>query len=215
MKKIIFITLSLLFIWWIIFIKFFMMNNNIDIEKIKESIVVIVPQIELNSCGYNTNWIIEDFKESGVWAWFFIDTNWTIQTVNHLVEDDNIKYKVIYKNNEYDAKIISRNKEKDLATIKIITNERVLFPRLIKEGARGWSNEIYSFWVNMNDLSITYNTWTIINKKSKIDNMSNLLEISNNIKQWFSWWPIIDSKWNLIWINYAISNWKKYWINID
>jgi hypothetical protein len=42
--------------------------------------------------------------------------------------------------------------------------------------------------------------------------MSNLLEISNNLKPGFSWWPIINKNWEVIWINYAISQWKSYWI---
>lgn len=216
MKKIIFITLSWLFIWWIIFINFFVMNKSINIEKVKDSIVIIIPENKLISYKNNPIWIFEEYKESWIWAWFFFESNWTIQTVNHLVEDDNIKYKVIYKNIEYDAEILSRNKEKDLAIIKIIANESVIFPRLTNVGRtlghRGGANEIYNFWVDMKDLSITYNTWIIINEKSKLDNMSNLLEISNNLKQGFSWWPIIDSKWNVIWINYAISNGKNYWI---
>lgn len=215
MKKIIFITLSLLFIWWIIFIKFFVMNKSINIEKVKDSIVIIIPETELISYKDNPKWLFEDYVDSWIWAWFIIDSIGTIQTVNHIVENENINYKVIYKNNEYNAKILSRNKEKDLAIIKIIKNESVLFTYLKKEGVNGWTNEIYSFWVDTKNMKIIYNTWIIINEKSKLDNMPNLLEISNDIKQWFSWWPIIDSKWNVIWINYAISNWKKYWININ
>jgi hypothetical protein len=61
-------------------------------------------------------------------------------------------------------------------------------------------------------MTITSNTWVIINKKSKLDNIPNLLEISNNLKPGFSWWPIINNLWKVIWINYAISEWKSYWI---
>ncbi|MDP2090676.1 MAG: serine protease [Candidatus Gracilibacteria bacterium] len=216
MKKIIFITLSGLFIGGIIFINFFVMNKSINIEKVKDSIVIIIPENKLISYKNNPIGIFEEYKESGIGAGFFFESNGTIQTVNHLVEDDNIKYKVIYKNIEYDAEILSRNKEKDLAIIKIIANESVIFPRLTNVGRtlghRGGANEIYNFGVDMKDLSITYNTGIIINEKSKLDNMSNLLEISNNLKQGFSGGPIIDSKGNVIGINYAISNGKNYGI---
>lgn len=189
-----------------------------NIEQIKNSIVIIIPETELISYKNNPKWLFEDVKESWIWAWFFIDSKWTIQTVNHLVEDDKINYKVLYNNKEYNSKIISRNKEKDLATLKIISKENVLFPLLTREGARGWEKlweNVFSFWVNTKNIEIIYNTWTILNRKSKLDKISNLLEISNNIQPGFSGWPIINSKWNVIWINYAISEWKKYWIKIN
>jgi S1-C subfamily serine protease len=62
-------------------------------------------------------------------------------------------------------------------------------------------------------MKIVSNTWIIINKKSKLGSMPNLLQISNSLKPGFSWWPIINSNWKVIWINYAISNWKNYGIN--
>jgi hypothetical protein len=64
-------------------------------------------------------------------------------------------------------------------------------------------------------MQIIYNTWVILNQKSKLNNMSNLLEISNTLKPGFSGWPIINSKWNIIWINYAISQWKNYAIKVS
>lgn len=202
-----------LIIWWIIFINIFLTTKNINLEQIKSSIVIIIPESKLISYKENPDWLFEDYKDSWIWAWFFIDSKWTIQTVNHLVEDDKIKYKVICNNDEYNAIVISRNKEKDLAILKIVSKERILFPHLTKEGVRVWSdNNVTSFWIDTEALEIIYNTWTIINKKSKLDNMSNLLEISNNLKPGFSWWPIINSDWKVIWINYAISGWKNYWI---
>ena len=56
--------------------------------------------------------------------------------------------------------------------------------------------------------------YKIIDKKNKLDNISNLLEISNILKPGFSGGPIIDSKWTVIWLNYAISDWKNYAIDL-
>lgn len=188
-----------------------MKTNKINIEKIKNSIVIIYPENKLIKYNNNPKWIISEYKNSWIWAGFFIHKNWLIQTANHLVENDKIEYNIIYNNKKYKSKIISRNIDKDSAVLKIITDKNQRFPILVKENNELilWES-IYSFWVNINNLDIIYNTWILLNKKSKIDNISNLLEISNTLKPGFSWWPIINSKWKIIWINYAISEWKNY-----
>lgn len=212
-KKVIYL-LIILILAFFIWIKNILnkQNNILDIESIKKSIVIIVPEIELTSYKNNPKWIFDETKTSWIWVWFFIDKYWTIQTVDHIIEDYNINYKVIYKNKKYDTKIIKRNKNKDLAILKIDIDKNGKTPPLFNKEWIIWEN-IYSFWVNTNNLEIIYNTWILINKKSKLENISNLLEISNELKPGFSWWPIINSKWNVIWINYAISNWKNYWID--
>jgi len=209
MKKILLILLTIIIIWWISLIKYFIVENKLDIENIKKSIVIIIPENQLISYRNNPKWIIEDYKESGIWVWFIIDNFWTIQTVNHLVENDKINYKVIYNNIEYEVISFSRDEKADLAKLKIKLDYKGTIPFLKKWNSAD-SHEIYSFWVNTNNLEIIYNTWIILNQKSKLDNMPNLLEISNDLKPGFSWGPIINSKGNVIWINYAISQWKNY-----
>ena len=203
------------FIWWVAFFAFLehKENTTFNIEKIKESIVIIVPKNELISYKNNPEWLFEEYKNSWIWAGFFISKNWNIQTVNHIVENDKIKYTIIYKNKEYDSIVSFRNKEKDLAIINIVSKDNIEITPLIKELNFSETEDIFSFWVDIQNLEIIYNTWTTINKKSKLDNLSNLLEISNTLKPGFSWWPIVNSKWKVIWINYAISEWKNYWIS--
>ena len=206
MNKKIYIFFTFIIIWWILFTKSFLVNNNIN--EIMDSIVIIVPEQKLISYKNNPKWIISKSKNSWIWAWFFISTNWIIQTVNHIVEDDTLNYKVIYNNKEYSSKIISRDRNKDLALLKIEIVNSVPIIAMLPEK----NDKIVSFWVKIENLEIIYNTWIIINTKSKLDNLSNLLEISNKLSPGFSGWPIINSKWNVIWINYAISEWKNYWI---
>ncbi|MDD2871668.1 MAG: serine protease [Candidatus Gracilibacteria bacterium] len=211
MKKFKYITfLILIIIGGIYFIKILNMDKNINIDHIINSIVIIIPENKLESYKNNPNGIFQEYKESGIGAGFFIDSNGTIQTVNHIVEDDKIKYKVIYKNQEYNSEIISRNKEKDLAKLKI--NSKIKFPTISNYNNDYLNGEFYSFGVDTKKLEIIYNTGVILDKKSKLDNMSNLLEISNQLKPGFSGGPIIDSKGNVIGINYAISEGKNYGI---
>ena len=202
------------FIWWIVFFAFLSQNKNeeMNIEKIKESIVIIVPENEFISYKNNPEWLFEEYKNSWIWAGFFISKEWLIQTVNHIIENDKINYKIIYNDTEYNSQIIYRDIEQDMAILKIESKESLEIVPLVKTLNVNESEVIYSFWVDIKNLKIIYNTWTLINKKSNLDNLSNLLEISNTLEPGFSWWPIINYKWKVIWINYAISEWKKYWI---
>ena len=212
MKYIIYLLAVIYFIWWIYIINVFFLTPKTDITNIEKSIVIIIPEQKLISYKNNPKWIFENSKSSWIWAWFFIDNKWTIQTVNHLVENDKINYKIIYNNKEYESKILSRNKEKDLATLKINSKNTIKYIPLKTSLQYSNNDKILSFWVDIKSMKIIYNTWIIINKKSKLGNMLNLLEISNILKPWFSWWPIINKSWKVIWINYAISDWKNYWI---
>ena len=210
MKYIIYLLTVIYIIWWIYIINTFFVNKKIN-NNIKDSIVIIIPEKKLNSYSNNPEWIFNN-KTSWIWAWFFIDNKWTIQTVNHIIENDKINYKIIYNNKEYNSIILTRNKEKDLATLKINSIEKIKYIPIQSSINYSNNDEIISFWVNIKNMTITSNTWVIINKKSKLDNIPNLLEISNNLKPGFSWWPIINNLWKVIWINYAISEWKSYWI---
>jgi S1-C subfamily serine protease len=213
MKYIIYLLAILYFIWWIYIINVFFTSPKIDISTIEKSIVIIIPEKKLISYKNNPKWLFEENKTSWIWAWFIIDNSWTIQTVNHIVENDKINYKIIYNNKEYDSIILSRNKEKDLAKIKIKSDNDLKYLPLTNINNYINNDEILSFWIDTKTMKIVSNTWIIINKKSKLGSMSNLLQISNSLKPGFSWWPIINSKWKVIWINYAISNWKNYGIN--
>lgn len=214
MKNLPYLSIIILIILWI---KLFIINTNTNyINNINKSIVIIIPEEKLIDYKNNPNWILENYKSSWIWAGFIISSNWKVQTVNHIIENNNIKYKIILNNKEYNTKIISRNKSSDLAILKILSSNNEIFQPLEIENNNTLINdldEVYSYWVDIQNLKIISNTWTIINKKSKLGNISNLLEISNNIKPWFSGWPIINKKWKVVWINYAISEWKSYWIS--
>lgn len=217
MKYILFFLWITYLIWWIYILGIFseQKNEEINIEEIKKSLVIIVPEAKLISYKNNPKWAFEEYQNSWIWLWFIINSSWSIQTVNHIVEDKNINYKALNNNKEYSLEKIYENKNEDKAILKLINNNINYFSLIIKNNIKINNNEtIYSFWVNPENLEIIYNTWIIINKKSKLENMSNLLEISNNIQPGFSGWPIINLKWEVIWINYAISDWKKYWIKL-
>ena len=204
----------LLIITWLIYLiaftLFLYFLNNKEL-KIEESIVIIKAENDLINYNNNPKWIFENYKNSWIWAWFFIDSNWLIQTVNHIIENKNINYKVIYKNKEYDAKVISRDEKNDLAKIKIDLKNT---PFLKLQNKIDINEKILSFWIDTKNNEIIYNSWIILNKKIKLENYSNLIEISNPIKSGFSGWPILNSKNEVIWINFATLKEKSYWIDL-
>ena len=216
MKYLLYLLWTIYLIWWIAFFNllFTWEKNNINIEQIKDSIVIIIPEEKLISYKDNPKWVIEKSKSYWMWAWILTNFNWTIITANHVIENDKIDYILLHNNIEYEFEILSRNIEKDLATIKILTKENLKFNYLkIWKNINIWE-QVISFWVDTINTKIIYNTWTLISKKNKLENISNLLEISNTLSPWFSWWPIVNKVWELIWINYAISEGKNYWITL-
>jgi S1-C subfamily serine protease len=146
MKYIIYLLAILYFIWWIYIINVFFTYQKIYISTIEKSIVIIIPEKKLISYKNNPKWLFEENKTSWIWAWFIIDNNWTIQTVNHIVENDKINYKIIYNNKEYDSIILSRNKEKDLAKIKIKSDNNLKYLPLTNINNYNNNDEILSFW---------------------------------------------------------------------
>lgn len=193
------------FIWWAYFLYNIKKDDDI-IEKTKKSIVIIKNEKNIIDYEKNPLWIFEKNKNTGIWAWFFIDKKWTILTANHLVENTNNKYIAIYKQKKYNLKVITRDIENDIAKVKIKASEDLAYLNISKQ--KHINEEIISFWIDKN-LKIVYNTWSILNYGSW-----KIIEISNIIKPWFSWWPIINKDWEVIWINYAIIKDKFFWVDI-
>jgi len=207
---------------FIIFIGFFLSsiidknNEKItqieNIENIKKSIVKIIPEKHLINFENNPHWV-NDSPEYWIWTGFFINKNNEIITANHVVSSDNIKYYIItHDNNKYQANIISRDPQNDIAKITIDSSIKYNSININnKQNNKIW-DQIYSFWINPQNLEIIYVTWKITSKNKKLDNISNLLEFTPKITKWFSWWPIINTNIEAIWINHAIKTWNSYWI---
>jgi len=207
------------FIFLLIFLFcFFLFNSksekNIDLNEIKKSIVKIIPEEKLISYEKNPSWIFDENNDFWIWAWFFIDKNWTIITSNHIVKNKNINYYIITDdNNKFEAKIISRDFENDIAKLKINSNYNFKPLKISKNTKKIniW-DKIISFWIDNKNLEKIQVFWKITNKNIKLDNISNLIEFSPVIKPGFSGWPIINLKWEVIWVNFSIKSWKSYGI---
>ena len=81
----------------------------------------IWPNQPINLEEGSTNIKNKDIKNSGLPAGtgFFVDNSGHILTNYHVVEPCNNKSKIIYKNKEYKAKLIAKDKNLDLAVLKV------------------------------------------------------------------------------------------------
>lgn len=209
MKKIICIISWFLLVWFIFYI--FQINNqkslNINIENIQESIVKIVPENTLIKYSDNPIWILDE-DEYWIWTGFFIDKNWTILTSLHNISNQNINYSIItYDNNKYNFSILKKDEINDTAIIKIISSKNYNYLKLNKINNYKINDKIYSFWIKWKENQVSYETWLITN-------INNFIEFTPRIFKWFSWWPILNSNFEVIWVNYWIDKYKSYWIKL-
>lgn len=210
--RIIGISIAIIIIWIIIFYST-SKNNNSGIENIYNSIVKIIPKEKINSYLNNPIWINQEIND-WMWLGFFINNDWLIITSKHIIWDNYSNFLVITSDNKkYEFEVEKLDEKNDLVYLKINTDNKN-YLKLSKNNT--YSNDkIYSFWLDTNNLKVVNKKWIILNTNKKLDNISNLIEFTPEISKWFSGWPILNSKFELIWINYAIKDKKSYWINLS
>ena len=127
MKKTI-LLLSILTLWILFFIWIkALQEKELNIEEIKKSIVIIIPEKDLIEYNRNPEWIFQENESGWIGSWFFISKNWEIITAKHIVPDTKEIYRVITQNNkEYQAKVIYQDEKKDIALLKISTQEEII-----------------------------------------------------------------------------------------
>lgn len=217
MNKVKIIVLGIIILWWLFFYNNISYNNKNNIVKnIEKSLVIIIPEKILVSFEENPGWVLGYDEESWIWMGFFINNNWEILTVNHVIKNKNINYLIKTNDNkEYKALVISRDEKNDLAILKIDTEKKYTAIKVWNDNSKIkiW-DDIISFWVNINNLKNTYTYWKISNINKKLDNIQNLIEFYPVIKPGFSGWPIINKNWEVIWINYSVYKNKSYGIKL-
>jgi len=207
MKKTI-LLLSILTLWILFFIWIkALQEKELNIEEIKKSIVIIIPEKDLIEYNRNPEWIFQENESGWIGSWFFISKNWEIITAKHIVPDTKEIYRVITQNNkEYQAKVIYQDEKKDIALLKISTQEEII-PLKIAEEARIWE-KIISLWTDIKTLKTMSHYGHIVDTNKKWDHLSHFIYISTPLMPWFSWWPVLNTKWKVVWINYATYKWQ-------
>jgi len=151
-----------------------------------------------------------------VWWWtgFFINKNGVIITNKHVVNDVNASYTVITNDwIEYEAEVLVKHSFKDIAVIKILnsdwTNVSTSPLKIVdtQENIKIWQfaiaigNALSKF---QNSVTLWVISWKDRTIWSKSDEITWLLQTDASINPWNSWGPLINLKWEVVWINTAI-----------
>ena len=168
-------------------------------------------------------YIFKWYQPVSMWTAFFLTSNWVLITNAHVVKDKNLKYKAVtYDWKKYDIKILAISDKYDLALIyikwknfkpvKLINSDNVMiwqtvfaiwnslwkYPYTVSNGIVSWKwRSIIAWWVYSKEM------------------LTNLIQTTAPLSPWNSWGPLIDSLWNVIWINTAINlEWQNLWFAI-
>lgn len=170
-------------------------------------------------------WIAQEWYQIvSKWTWFFITKNWFIITNKHVLEDTNLTYEVItndwkkynieniYSWWNYDLTLI-KIKWNDFNALKLISSKDIMiWQTIIAIGNALWEyqNTVTMWiisWINR-DLVAMKEDWTQ-------EELTWTIQIDASINLWNSGWPLLDSNWNVIWINTAIdTKWENIWFAI-
>lgn len=201
-------------------------NNIINLVKITSpSVVSIIIKKDLMLYKTDPWWFfIEQMwkVEKKVWGGtgFFITKNWLIITNKHVIIDKEAEYTVITNDSkEYSAKVIWIDPLNDLAILKI--NWDNFLPMNIIENddeIKLWQFAI-AIWNTLAEFQNSVSFWVVSWKNRSIKdwniNLANLIQTDAAINPWNSWWPLLNTKGQVIWINTAIINWSQsIWFSI-
>ncbi len=207
-------------------------NNIIDIAKNASTWVVSII-IKKDLAIYKSDpwgffkqkiWTIKQ----KVWWWtgFFVTKDWKIITNKHVVSDKNAEYTIITKSwNELIWKVIAIDPSSDLAIMQIESNSWETIKTTPLNFIKN-ENEIkigqfaIAIWNKLWELENSVSFWLVSWKDRTIKtnniNLSNLIQTDAEIHPWNSWWPLLNLKWEVIWINtFTINQNKNIWLAIQ
>lgn len=195
------------------------------IKNISPSVVSIVIKKDLALYRTDPWWFFREYAwsvQKKVWWWtgFFVTKNGLIITNKHVIIDSNAEYSVITNDKkEFNAKIIAIDPMTDLAILKIEWDD--FFPLKFIENENNiqiWQFAI-AIWNALAEFQNSVSFWVVSWKnrvlKDENINISNLIQTDTAINPWNSGWPLINLKWEVMWINTAIVNWSQsIWFSI-
>ena len=162
------------------------------------------------------------FRPVVEWTAFFISSNWLLVTNHHVIADPNLIYKIVYNWKEYPVKILAYSTKYDLALLYVKGNN---FPYLKlgnSDNLMLWQS-VFAIWNTLWEYPNTVTFWIISWLHRHIfagwelgdEYLEDVIQTSAAISFWNSWGPLIDSLWNVIWINTAVNlRWQNLWFAV-
>lgn len=193
-----------------------------NIQNIKQSVVHIIG-IEtiggyLNNSGLSLNsWILENQKvQTAWWNWIVISEDGFIMTNKHVISQPNMEYKIIdFRWNTYKLDKIRSDSNTDFAIIKVKdqnwNNAKDMFPtNIISSKSKVQIGQwVFAIWNTSSDNINLVTMWIISAKNKKIWWIKNIIWLYQTdaiLSVWNSWWPLINTNWEVIGIGTAIDN---------
>lgn len=186
-------------------------NISIPIENIISKnidwVVSIIWENDLEVYNKNPIWFINNNYLNKKASWFFINNNWLIITNKHILNKISNNYIIITNDNKrYKSKKIYIFDNIDIALIQIETK---IYKKL---NITNWQYYIWEdilaiwniYWELWNSISKWIISW--IDREISDLNLKWLIQTDLKLYPWNSWWPLINNKWKVIWINTAILN---------
>jgi len=138
----------------------------------------------------------QEVKSTG--TGFFVSENGLIVTCAHVIEDGN-SIKVRIANTEYEAQVISKNVEKDLALLKINYRNPYHF-KIVNFSTASLGDKLYVLGFPLSDLLGTDIRLTdgIVSARSGINSDQTYFQLSAPVQPGNSGGPIINSNFNVI-----------------
>jgi S1-C subfamily serine protease len=164
-------------------------------------------------------WKIE--KKVWWWTWFFVTKSGLIITNKHVISDKEAEYTVITNDEkEYSAKVVWVDPLNDLAILKINWDNFIPLNFIEDEDEiKLWQFAI-AIWNALAEFQNSVSFWVVSwkNRSIKDENiaLSNLIQTDTAINPWNSWGPLLNTKWQVMWINTAIVNGSQsIWFSIS
>lgn len=193
------------------------------IDNVSPSVVSIVMSKDLKIYYEDPNnfygWYITEKKEKvWWWSWIIISSDGYIITNKHVVQDPNLDYTIITKNwDNHKVDKIWLDPVLDIAILKIIDtngdvpNDLVAAPMDTISNKVKIGDMVIAIWNALAeyDNSVTFGIisgkWRKLNESTQNSIYQWLYQTDASINPWNSGGPLLDIKWDVIWINTAIT----------
>lgn len=163
-------------------------------------------------------WIAKSWEQVVTkWTWFFITKDWYIITNKHVVSNTKLTYEIItYDGKSFPIEKIYKSENNDLCVIKISGTNFAPLKIIQSSDIMIWQ-KVIAIWNALWEYQNTVTEWIIswVNRDLVVmdwdaqEEISWAIQTDASINPWNSGWPLIDSNWNVIWINTAIdSQWQ-------
>ena len=201
LKKILIIAFVLHIIIICAFATVFLLLPSSDWNSIDNNIVKVIKETDIvNSYENQLSASVPNISRN-ISTWFFIDKN-TVLTVAHWVNDESSNYTITdILGESYIATLIQKDNENDIAYLKTDRD----FP--------WYQNLSYASEVKINEKVYTINyKWEL--KDWKIKKLEdNIIFSDMYFEDWDSGSPLINNKWELVWVNIATNFAEASWMS--